>query len=830
MTGVTLRGLASRKLRAALTALAIVLGVAMVSGTYVLTDTIEKAFDSIFSSSYDETDAVISGVKRVEWSESGRATVPEELLAQVRALPEVEDASGTLLDLSGDVDQAQILDPDGKPIQNGNPTFGFGVEPEAERFNPFELTAGRWADGPDEVVIDAETSSSYGYGVGETIGIVAAGPVERFEVVGVARFGDLDTIGGATIAVFDVDTAQALHRKDGFDAIAVAAGDGVSDERLVEALKRIAPADAQVRTGAEQAAEDKQGLGEFITFIRYFLLAFGGIALFVGAFVIFNTLSITVAQRTRELATLRTLGASRRQVLRSVVLEGLVIGVIASAAGIGLGVLLADGMSAIFGALDLKLPEAETVFRTRAAVVPMVLGVAITLFASIFPAVRATRVPPIAAVREGANLESTQLSRRVTLVAVALAAIAAASVAGGVELDGISAGQRILMVVVGILGLFVGVAMLAPRLVRPLASVVGRPSALLGGTAGRLARENAVRNPGRTAATAAALMIGVTLATFAAVLANGLLDSGERAVLDQVRADHVVTSRSGWDSIPVAAGEALAGADDVSGVDPATIADAYRFDWAAGSDAAAHSLGRDGALVRKGFAEDESLSVGDTVALGTPAGDRLIVTVRGIFDPPELDSLLGHVVVSQAAFDSSFERPSDSFVLVRADEVEPIEGRLAAFPAAQVQTPAEFAEVRHGDLRAVLNLLYVLLGLAVIVSLFGMVNTLVLAVFERTRELGLLRAVGMTRRQVRRMVRHEGVITALIGSGIGIPLGIGLAALVIQTLGKYGVGFLLPVGTLVVFLVVTVLAGIAAAMLPARRASRLNVLKALQYE
>jgi putative ABC transport system permease protein len=777
--------------------------------------------------------------------------VPESLLDRVRGLPEVEAATGTLLDFSGDVDQAQILDPEGTPIQNGNPTFGFGVDPGAGRFNPFELTAGRWAAGAGEVVIDAETASTYGYGVGDSVGIVAQGPAERFRVVGVARFGDVSTIGGATIAVFDVETAQRLHGKDGFDAIAVAAKDGISSEELVAALARIAPADVEVRTGVEQAQEDMAGIDEFITFIRYFLLGFGGISLFVGAFVIFNTLSITVAQRTRELATLRTLGASRRQVLRSVVLEGLVIGVIASAVGIVAGVLLADGLSALFAALDLQLPQADTVVRARTVIVPLVLGVVITLFASLVPAVRATRVPPIAAVREGATPESPRLSRRVTAVAAVLAAVAAASVAGGVELDGISPGQRILMLVLGILALFVGVAMLAPRLVRPLASVVGRPSALVGGTAGRLARENAVRNPGRTAATAAALMIGVTLATFASVLANGLLDSGERAVLDQVRADRVVTSQTGWDSIPVAAGEAAADADgvaiasavrwdraslangdavDVSGVDPATVAAVYRFTWAEGSDDAARSLGRDGALVRKGFADDHSLAVGDRVELGTPTGTRLTATVRGIFDPPELDSLLGHVVVSQAAFDAEFERPSDAFVLVQAHTDAGLERALAAFPSADVQTPAQFAEARHGDLRSVLNLLYVLLALAVIVSLFGMVNTLVLAVFERTRELGLLRAVGMTRRQVRRMIRHEGVITALIGSGIGIPLGIGLAALVIQTLGKYGVGFSLPVGTLVAFVVVTIVAGMAAAMMPARRASRLNVLQALQYE
>jgi putative ABC transport system permease protein len=851
MTGFALKGLASRKLRTLLTTIAIVLGVAMVSGTYVLTDTIEKAFDQIFAGSYEDTDGVLSGVERVDWSESGRATVPEELLAQVRGLPEVAEASGTVLDLSGDSDQAQILDRSGEPIQNGNPTFGFGIAPEAERFNPFELTTGRWASGPDEVAIDVETAATYGYGVGDTIGVVAQGPVERFRVVGILRLGDVDTIGGATIALFDVPTAQALLAKDGFDAIAVAAKEGVSERDLLAALGRVAPSNVEVRTGAEHASKESEGIDEFISFIRYFLLAFGGIALLVGGFVIFNTLSITVAQRTRELATLRTLGASRHQVLRSVVLEGLVIGLVASVLGIAVGVALAQGLSAVFGALDLKLPQADTVFRTRTAIVPLVLGVGITLFASLVPAVRATRVPAIAAVREGANLASARLSRKVTAVALVLASSAGAAVVYGVLGGGVSAGQRLLMLVLGIVGVFVGVAMLAPRLVRPLAAVLGRPSALVAGSAGRLARENAVRNPGRTAATAAALMIGVTLATFAAVLASGLLESGEKAVLDQVRTGYVVTSKESWESIPVAAGEAVGraegvelassvrydrahiagvGAVDVSGVDPATIADAYRFQWSAGSDAAARSLGRDGALVQRSFAEDEGVSVGDELSLVTPSGAGITVVVRGVFDPPELDSLLGQVVVSHAAFDASFERPSDAYALVDATSGSTLERAVAAYPAADVLSPAEFAESRHSDLNAILNLLYVLLALAVLVSLFGMVNTLVLAVFERTRELGMLRAVGMTRRQARRMIRHEGVITALIGAGIGIPLGIGLAALVIQSLREYAVEFSLPVGTLVVFTIVTVLAGTAAAILPARRASRLNVLEALQYE
>ena len=412
-------------------------------------------------------------------------------------------------------------------------------------------------------------------------------------------------------------------------------------------------------------------------------------------------------------------------------------------------------------------------------------------------------------------------------------------------------GLRVLATVAGVLALFVGVAMLAPRLVRPLAALVGTPSARLGGTAGRLARDNATRNPARTAATAAALMIGLALVTFVATLGKGLLASDQDALRSQLRTEHVVTSQNGWNTVPLAAGEALAAAPgvevassvrgdrakviggnevDVSGVEPETIAAAYRFEWEVGTDHTPAALGRNGAIVRKDLADDEGLAVGDRLRLLSPAGTELEVVVRGVYEPAELDALLGHVVLSQAAFDRSFPRPGDLYSFVTAASPASLERALAAFPDAKLQTQDEFVEARSAWLGQIMNLFYVLLALSVIVSLFGMVNTLVLAVFERTRELGMLRAIGMTRRQTRRMIRHEGVITALIGAALGMPLGIGLAALVTQAVSQYGVSFSLPTGTLVLFAVVAVLAGILAAVAPARRAARLNVLDALQYE
>ena len=636
--------------------------------------------------------------------------------------------------------------------------------------------------------------------------------------------------------------------KTGFDAVAVAAKDGVSQEQLIDAIAGTLPDSAEVRTGAEQAAQDGEGVGEFVTFIRYFLLAFGGIALFVGAFVIFNTLSITVAQRTKELATLRTLGASRRQVLRSVVLEGIVLGLVASAVGLGLGVLLAKGLTALFRASTSRCRRRRWSSSRGPRSSRCLTGTLVTLVASVWPAVRATRVAPIAAVREGGMVVKRPSRKHARLRARRHGPVGVRPRVRHARRRRLG-GMRALGIGLGAFGIFIGLAAIAPRLVRPLAHVVGLPAARLGGAAGRLAQENAVRNPGRTASTAAALMIGLTLVSFVAVFGKALLASDENALRKQLGTSHVITSQSGWDTVPIGAGEAVAararrrrqlvdprrprqaardggGEVDVSGVDPATIGKAYNFEWVEGSAAALATLARGDAIVREGEGH-----VGDTLTFLTPAGKNVTAVVRGVYRKhSDLDQLLGQVVLSQAAFDGSFPRPADLLTLVEADSTAALEQALVAYPDAKLQTGDEFIAGWTAWLSDVMNLFYVLLALSVIVSLFGMVNTLVLAVFERTRELGMLRAVGMTRRQARRMIRHESVITALIGAALGLPLGVGLAALVTQSLSEFGVSFSLPVGTLAVFTLVAVIAGVLAAIAPARRASRLNVLEALQYE
>jgi putative ABC transport system permease protein len=859
MTSVALKGLAGRKLRALLTALAIVLGVAMVSGTYVLTDTIKSAFDQIFAGSYRNTSAVITGKSTVSFAQSGSPTVPASVLARIAKLDDVETAAGQIFNLNDSSDTGKLIGRNGKPLgSSGNPTFAWGLDPGLGKLNPLTLTVGRWASGPHEIVIDSSSAKTGHFEVGDMIGAAVQGPAKQYRITGIAKFGSVDSLGGATIAIFDTKTAQRLLGKDGYDLIAVSAKPGVSPQYLVDEIKPLLPPNAEVQTGSEQAKSAAKDISEFTKFIQYFLLAFGAVALFVGAFVIFNTLSITIAQRTRELATLRTLGASRRQVRRSVLIEGFAIGLLASVLGLLLGVGLAKGLGALMAAMSLDLPKAGTVFEARTAIVSIVLGVVVTMLASIAPAIKATKVPPIAAVREGATLPPGRFAPYRTAIALSVVGLSVALLGYGLFVHGVATGPRLLSMALGVLGLFVGVAMTASKLARPLASALGRPFAKFG-VSGSLARENAMRNPARTASTAAALMIGLALVTMVATLGKGLIVSDKDSLRHQVRADYVVTSKNGQDPLSRVAGDAAAAAPGVTlassvrneqakvkgdevrvdGIDPATIAAVYRYDWVQGSDATLSTLGRDGAVVRQKWATKHDVSVGDRITVLNPAGKTSSYVVRGIYTQPkfgQIDPVLGSIAISQQSFDRTFDRPQNAYTFLNVQggaseaTTASLKAAMASYPDAKVATRADWVDTRAKGVDKLLNLLYVLLALSVVVSLFGMVNTLVLSVFERTRELGMLRAVGMTRRQVRRMIRSESIVTALIGAALGLPLGIFLAWMVTKALSGQGVTFAVPGKLLVYFVWVAVTAGLLAAIVPARRASRLKVLESLQYE
>ena len=852
MTAFALKGLLTRKLRTALTAIAIVLGVAMVSGTYVLTDSISNAFNAIFEQQYENTDAVITGKAAFDLGQSGTTTAPpfpESVLTEVKALPDVKAALG------GVGGEAQLIGDNGKAIVfGGAPNLGFSVDPTQPEFNSLTLVSGAWPkDG--EVVVDTATASKKSLAAGQEIGVQAEGPVERFRISGLVKFGAVDTIGGATLAGFDLPTAQRLFGKtDKLDQIRVAAKPGVSPAKLVAQIEQILPPGTQVKSGDTQAQSDSKDTNSFISILQTFLLAFGGIALFVGAFVIANSLSITIAQRTREFATLRTLGASRRQVLRSVIVEALVMGVLASVVGLILGVLLGKGLFRLFDAVGFTLPNNGITVETRTIFVALAVGIVVTLLASLRPAVRATRVPPIAAVREGATLPEGRFHRFRGLGAAATALIGLAALLYGVFGSGLDTKQVLIMIGIGAVLIFIGVALFSAHLVVPMAHALGWPATRIGGAAGVLARENSQRNPQRTASTAAALMIGLALVTLVATLAAGIIGTFNSAVDDLARGEfYAITAQNNFSPIPISASEAAAktpGVETVAsvragetsvfgntrlltGVD-STIGKVINLDWVQGNQSVLSSLGKDGAFVDKGFAKNHDLKVGSPFVLLTPTGDRLHVTVRGIFEPPAGGSPFGPVTISSATFDRHYESPKNvySFVTMNGGVTEAntaaLEKQLAAFPNAKVADGEQFKKDQAAGIKSALNVLYVLLALSVLVSFFGIVNTLVLTVFERTREIGMLRAIGMTRRQVRRMIRHESVITSLIGAVIGIILGILLAAILISRVKE--ISFFMPWTQIVIFLLAAIVVGIVAAIFPARRAARLNPLEALQYE
>ena len=849
MTAVALKGLLGRKLRSTLTALAIVLGVAMISGTYVLTDTIQHAFNTALSIAYRHSSVIISG-KEIVQGANGSPTVPTSLLAKVRALPNVSDATGGYL-----FDDVQLVGRDGKAISSGGaPTFGFGVDPHDSRFNPITLVSGHWASGPHEIVIDTGVASAHDYKLGDTIRAKGAGRTASYTIVGLGKISGV-SIGGATLAVFDLRTAQAVLQKTGYDGISVAATPGVSPTRLAAEIEPLLSSHLQVRTAKAQARHDVGQVAGGSNFITYFLLAFGGIALFVGAFVIFNTVSITVAQRTRELATLRTLGASRAQVRRSVLVESAAIGVSASVVGLFSGLLLAEGLGAVFRALGASFPTAGTVFATRTVVVSLLVGTTVTVLAGLFPAIRATRVPAISAVREGAVIPRSRRASWRPYIAAAGMLLGLAVLLDGLFATG-SVGSALALLGLGTLLLFSGVGLLSSYLVRPLAAIVGQPARRLGGTAGRLAAANSVRDTGRTAVTAAALMIGIALVAFVATLGAGMSSAIADALDKQVTADYVVSANSASsnmtfptqevDALTTLPGVSVTGIrtdrarvfrsdTGVAGIDPAEITRVYRFDWKQGSNAVLSHLG-DGAILDSGYANTHHLDLGSTLRLESSSGATRTVVVKATFRAPQAKPLLPSIVISRTVFDRTFPQPQDEYAFVSvhggvsAGTTAKLKHALAAYPDLTVQTKADWVTTQANSVNQILDLFYVLLALSVIVSLFGMVNTLVLAVFERTRELGMLRAIGMTRRQMRRMIRHESIITALIGAALGLPLGVFLAALVTRGLSTLGVGFHLPVSQLVVFGSIAVVAGIGAAVLPARRAARLNVLAALQYE
>lgn len=854
MLRVALRGLATRRLRSALTALSIVLGVALVTGTYVLTDSITGAFDSIYQTIYRGTDATITGRSAIASNSGGAGNggpgaVPsfsQSLLDRVLRLPGVRDGVGGVSGSPQLITHGQAI------AFGGAPNIGFSVEPSKPQFNSLTLASGHWP-GPAEVVVDTNTAAKKNLHAGQTIGVQANGPVQTMRISGLVKFGSVSSIGGATLAGFQLATAQRLFGKVGkLDDIRVSARPGVTPQQVVDQIRAILPPGTQVRTGTQQASKDSADTNAFLSFLRTFLLVFAGVALFVGSFVIANSLSITIAQRTREFATLRTLGATRHQVLQSILAESLAVSVLASVVGLGVGLLLAKLLFALFNAAGFTLPNSGLLVKSRTIIVAILVGVLVTVLASLRPALRATRVEPIAAVREGATLPEGRFARYRLPASLATTALGFAVVLLGLFVAS-GTGPVLILMGAGAVIVFVGVSILSARIVPVLATWIGWPATKLAGQVGRLARENTRRNPQRTASTASALMIGLALVTLVSMLSAGIIANFKDAVNVLFTGDYAITAQNNFRPIPITASQALAHVpgvlavgdvragqgrvfgktEQLTAVDPG-MSRVIRMHWTHGSQAVFGELGSSGAFVTDSYATSHHLRLGSPVTVTTPTGANVRLAVRGIFKPPSGGSPFGPVTMSAARWDTLYQPPVNlySFVKMAGGQTAANGARLhralAAYPDAKLQTRQKFIDNQISGLSSVLNILYVLLALSIVISLFGIVNTLMLSVFERTREIGMLRAIGTSRRQIRRMVRHESVITALMGSLVGVPLGIVFGALLAARVDS--VAFTIPVGSVITFVVAAWLVGLLAAIFPARRAARLAPLEALAYE
>ncbi|MFN8161656.1 MAG: FtsX-like permease family protein [Solirubrobacterales bacterium] len=850
MPRLAARNLWARKGRALTTTLAVFVGVALVAGTYVLTDTINAAFDQIFSESLKGTDVVITAREPVSQDSGEVQTVPASLLRRVEATRGVAEAAGAIFEPGG------FFDRQGKRIGSQfSPKFISSVLPP--RLESLTYTEGHPPRTSRQASIDEAAAQESGLRIGDPLRIAGQRRARTYFLVGLTKLGSA-SFGGASIAQLILPEAQRITDNRGrFDQISVAARAGVPAGLLKLRIERALPGSVRVETGQQNADRLSRQIRDNLSFFRVALLVFAGVALFVGAFLIFNTFSITVAQRIREFGMLRTLGTSRAQILGSVVAEAALIGTVGSVLGLAGGVGFARGIQALFEAIGIDLPTTSPVIATRTVVVSLLIGISITLISSLVPAVRSTRVPPLAALREGELPGSRRHGALLAALAVLIGVIGLAALLlglfGGISDSGQAAG---LMGAGAVLMLF-GVSLFSPRLVRPLASLAGIPLERLRGLTGRLARENTQRKPGRTAATAAALMIGLALVTFVTVFAAGLKGSVASAVDRNFQGELVIQNSDGFSPIPARAARAAsrvpgvrtvsslrttqaviegAGKGRVSGLDPANAAQVLSLDWQQGSVETLRSLQNGQAILDDAYAGDHGFEVGDRIRLLTQTGRRPSFTVAGTVK--DQADLLGSVVVTQAAITRLFGVTEDTYAFVKlAPGASPdaVQDRLKAvmdrsFPTTDVLNQDELKQNQESQINQLLGLIYALLSLAVIVSLFGIANTLALSIHERTRELGMLRAIGMSRRQVRRVIRYEAVITALIGAVLGLGLGVVFAALVSRPLADQGFTLSYPVGQLIAIMVAAAVAGVLAAIGPARRASRLDVLEALAYE
>ncbi len=839
MLRLTLAGLRANKVRFALTTLGVTLAVSFVVSAFVLGDGLRSTFGSV---SQDITAGIDVEVR------------PAEDFGDPPPLP--SDTAGIVADVDGVAaaapgieapwDAVQLLDGSGQPINEGGPPHIAWAWIDNPGLNAFTLVEGT-APGPDEFVVDLDTADRQGLVLGESYALTT--PTGRVELtlVGTSSFGDDNATAGAVLVQMDSDRIAELLGTDGIDSVAVEVEDGADVARVQAAIAAAVP-EADVVDHDVLLAEADESLTGEIDLVGNILLGFGGVALFVSVFIIYNTFAIVVGQRTKELALLRTVGADPAQIRRSVLGEALAIGLLGSVGGILGGIGVARGLEALFNAGSAALPDSPTILAARTVVAAFVVGVGVTLPTAIGPARRASTVPLIAALRDGGT-DSAPGSRTRIISGVGLFVFGL--LAGALGLSGAGGtGATVVLMAGGAVGVFLGVTLLSPMAVGRVTRVLGWPMARMAGVTGRLAQQNAARNPRRTATTGAALMVGLALVSAVLVVGHSVKQTLGSSLSEVAIGDYYLTDELDEVTFPLGLPAELAADDRFDAVSgfryvETRIGDEVSENVAADFDQVPELLELDVSeggydttvanpvLIASSHAHETGLGLGDTITTEFAGGGVAQSTITGVFDN---DSLIrSDFLFDQSSFDAGGDTTGPDWVAVSvADGVDDssvataIDGLKEAFPAADIETNEEYLDRIEGMIDELLAVVNVMVALAVVIALIGIANTLALSVFERTRELGLVRAVGMSRRQLRRMIRFEAALVAGFGAVLGVSVGLLFGSGVALALpDSFVTGVAVPVGSIVLLVAVAAGAGVLAAAMPARRAARLDVLDAV---
>lgn len=849
MFRAALKSLLGRKVRLLMSTFAIVIGVSFVVGTLVFSDTLSRSFTALMASTVG--DVVVRPENTDAASEPTTRTVDAQLVADLEGVDGAARVDGNVAAFG-----VYVVGKDGKLIGgNGPPSIGgnWTTAPAGHDLEGMDIIAGRapeeqGAGQAPEIMLDSTTAGEGGYVVGQDVNIVTAtdrGTLTA-ELVGVIGFPEGGSLNGATFTAFDTRTAQRLFLdgKDAFTDIWVTAEPGTSQEDLAAAVTEALPDGVEAVTGDDAADEAASAIQEAVGFLTTFLLIFAGISLVVGAFLIVNTFSILVAQRSRELALLRALGASKKQVTRSVLFEAFVLGVLGSSIGLGLGVLLAIGIRSLFAQFGLDLSGQPLIMAPRTVLAAYAVGVIVTMGAAFLPARRTGKIAPVQAMRDDIAMPESSLRRRLLVGVVLMVAGGAALAAGLVE----AVSRPGYFVGGGILAILLGVASASPVISHPLLAAAAWLYSRLFGSIGTLAGQNSLRNPRRTTATSSALMIGLSLACTMAIVGDSAKASVDKTIEENFVGDYVVSSlvgqsfstRIGKQMAEVPGVESVWGqrfaitgfGDEGQGVaaaEQATLRDGFEIDLVEGDLA---DLADGTVVVDETYAEEEGLAVGDDVTVQLADGDHDMEIVGLFAENPIL--FFPIVTTPQTLIDAGY-RDSDNFLIIDTDGRSGVQDALESVveesPVVTVKDQQGFAAEQREPIDQLVLMIFALLGLALLIAVLGIVNTLALSIIERTREVGLLRAIGVSRSQLRRMVTLESVVIAVLGAVLGVVLGIGFGIALMHSLREEGLEVIsVPAGQLAVFLVVSVVIGVLAAFLPARRAAKLDVLRAIGAE